>query len=53
MLDKSTISNLNISGKNILKDTTEYSTNKYYSPNIIEYSNLILNSNLSNQNIIK
>lgn len=53
MLDKETISNLNISGKNILKDKLEYSFNNCYSPNSNEFSNLIINSNLNNENIIK
>lgn len=54
MLDKETISNLNITGKNILKDNLEYSINNTnYSPNSNEFSNLVLNSNLNNENIIK
>lgn len=53
MLDKETVSNLNITGKNILKDDIGYSVNNCYTPNSNEFSNLILNSNLSNGNIIK
>ena len=53
MIDKKTASNLNITGKNILKDDFKYSVNNCYEPYLSEYSNLILNSNLSNENIIK
>jgi len=53
MLNKEIISNLNITGRNILKDDVEYSINNSYNPDPNEYSNLILNSNLSNDNIIK
>lgn len=53
MIDRETASHLNIVGKNILRDDSKYSVNSYYEPYSNEYSNLILNSNLSNENIIK
>ena len=53
MIDKETASNLNLTGKNILRDNFKYSVNSCYEPYSNEYSNLILNSILSNENIIK
>ena len=53
MLNRETTSNLNIAGKNILRDDFKYSVNSCYEPESNEYSNLILNSNLGNESIIK
>lgn len=53
MLSKEIASTLNISGKNILKDNIRYSINNSYDSNSSELSNIIINSNLTNENIIK
>ncbi|SFU47647.1 hypothetical protein SAMN04487886_103615 [Clostridium sp. DSM 8431] len=53
MLNKEMVSTLNISGKNILKDNTSYSINNIYDSNSNELSNIIINSNLTNENMIK
>ncbi|GAA0079315.1 hypothetical protein UT300005_36940 [Clostridium sp. CTA-5] len=55
MLNKDYWKNINISGKNILRDnqqnTLNNNFNNIYSNN--EFSNMILNSNLENGNLIK
>ena len=55
MINSDSFNNLNLSSKNILRDDEDHSFQHNYdnihSQN--EFSNLILNSNLENNNIIK
>ena len=55
MLNKNTVNTLNIIGKNILNTNLYHNLSENYTPNITssEMDNLILNSNLDNQNVIK
>lgn len=55
MLNKNTVNTLNIIGKNILNNNLSHNLSEIYTPNITssEMDNLILNSNLDNQNVIK
>ena len=55
MLNKNTVNTLNIIGKNILNNNLSHNLSENYTPNITssEMDNLILNSNLDNQNVIK
>ena len=53
--DKNTLNNINITGKNILKDNSKINITDIFSSQQSndEINNHILNSNLSNENIIK
>lgn len=55
MLNENTLNNINITGKNILKDNSEINITDIFSSQQSndELNNHILNSNLSNENIIK
>ena len=55
MLTENTLNNINITGKNILKDNSEINITDIFSSQQSkdEINNHILNSNLSNENIIK
>ena len=55
MLTQDTINTLNISGKNILRETQLHNISDSLVPTqqSTEVDNLILNSNLDDQNIIK
>ena len=55
MLTENTLNNINITGKNILKDNSEINITDIFSSqqSNVEINNHILNSNLSNENIIK
>lgn len=55
MLNENTVNNLNIVGKNILNSNLYYNLNDNYLPSVTssEMDNLILNSNLDEQKIIK
>lgn len=55
MLDENTVNNLNIVGKNILNNNLYYNLSDNYAPSVTssEMDNLILNSNLDEQKIIK
>ncbi|MDO5039661.1 hypothetical protein [Clostridium sp.] len=55
MIDKSKLINTNIIPKNTIKYNNPINISETFSNNIIEgdYSNLILNSNLENEDIIK
>ena len=55
MLTENTLNNINITGKNILKDNSKINITYIFSSQQSndEINNHILNSNLSNENIIK
>ena len=55
MLTENTLNNINITGTNILKDTSEINITDIFSSQQSddEVNNHILNSNLNNGNIIK
>lgn len=55
MLNENTLNNLNIVGKNILKDETSNNMSNIFSydQSNDQMNNYILNSNLSNEGLIK
>lgn len=55
MINQNTFTNLNIPGKNILKDETKRNLNDIFSTSNSspEVDNYIINSNLDNGNIIR